>query len=287
MIVVHQMAKVASLAWVEAAREVAAQQSTVPIHSHFITGKNLDEITSALTLPGDRQTISNLLIPRDFVRKGRSAAIAIAGARMEGRDIQLISGIRDPVARSLSVMSFLADFCGHRRRPLSGRDAGASVEEVVDVLVRTWQSIYTGDVPHESFEWLLFRMVGLFRSWFTEELLDPLGVDVRAAKSAGGGALRACNANVQALFYRVEDMVAGVQSYDRLRSSASDFLQAPLAPWPLINRSESRHRSQAFNERVRAAFRLPTGILDAIYNEPIVALFYQPAEIAAFRRSWS
>jgi hypothetical protein len=288
LIVIHQMAKVASLSWVEISRDAAARRSSVPAHSHFITEKNLDDIARVLALVGERQTIKNLIIPRDIVRKGRAAAIDIQDARAEGLPVQLICGIRDPVARSLSLLSFLADFCGHRTLLLSGRDPGASVDEVVSTLRGTWESIYAGDMPTDSFGWLLHRMTGLIRTWFSEELLQPLGLDVMTTEvTAGGRARLARNGCVSALFYRVEDMSAATPANDPLLRAASDYLQVPLRSWPLVNQQGSRRRSQAFNERVRLAFRLPEYLLDAIYGEPIVRFFYQPEEIAAFRRQWS
>jgi hypothetical protein len=288
MIIVHQMAKVASLSWLEAARATEVSMQLAPMHSHFIVEKNLDQLARVLAVPGERQTMSNLLIPRVIVRRGRAAAAAIATAIADGRQIRLICGMRDPVARSLSVFSYFADICGHKQRVLSGRNAGASVETVVEALTSTWESIYSHDEPVESFEWLLYRMIGLYRTWFTEELLEPFGVDVRSSRiPEREGALRGRNGNVEVLVYRVEDMLPSAPAYERLRAAAADFLQTPLSAWPQVNQSESRLRSRAFNQQVQRAFRLPNHLLDAIYSEPIVTHFYGPEEIATFRSRWS
>jgi hypothetical protein len=287
MIIVHQMAKVASLSWVEALQS-AAPAFAAPMHSHFIVKRNLDRLAEVLAMSGECQTISNRLIPRDILRKGRAAAGAIAGTRAEGGAVRLICGIRDPVARSLSLYSFLTDFCGHNRRTLTGRDAGASVQAALETLRCAWESVYSGDEPDHSFEWLLCRMVGLFRTWFTEELLEPLGVDVRSSHiPERGGALRVRRGNVDVLVYRVEDMSPDAPAYDSLRAAAADFVEMPLPEWPMINRAESRQRSQQFNENVLREFRLPAPLLDIIYGEPIVSHFYRAEEIAAFRAHWS
>jgi len=282
------MSKVASLTWVEAARPAADRLQSAPMHSHFIVARNLERLAQALTVPAERQTLSSLFIPRIILRRGRAAASAVAAATAEGRRIRLICGIRDPVARSLSAFSYFADICGHRKRTLSGRDPNACVETAVQALNSVWESIYADEEPVESFEWLLYRMVGLFRTWFTEELLEPLGVDIQSSRfPKGEGALRVRSGNVDALVYRVEDMSPGAPAYGRLLAAAADFLDTPLPAWPSVNRAESRLRSRAFNRQVRESFRLPNHLLDAIYTEPIVTHFYGPGEIETFQSHWS
>ena len=282
------MAKVASQSWVEVARSAFAHHSTAVIHSHFLVADNLDGLEQKLAVPGDRQTIADLLLPRDMVSKGRAAAAAVAKAYAEGAEIRLVCGMRDPVERSLSLFSFLADFCRHRNRSFCGRDPHASVEVVIRALTSAWEGVYSADEPDESFEWLLHRLVGLFRNWFTEELLGPFEVDVRDSPlPAHGGPLLLRNGRVEVLVYRVEDMAPSAPGYKRLLAAAGDFLGKQLLTWPKINSFEGRLRSQPFNQRVRQQFRLPSDLVDAIYNEPIVRHLYRPSEIATFRSRWS
>lgn len=287
MILVHQMAKVASLTWVEAARTAAVREGAEPLHSHFVTDANLVELADVLAWTGARQTIANRLIPNDFVRKGRAAAAAVAAARGQGRIVRLICGVRDPVARSLSLATFLADFCGHKGAALSGRDGGASVADARAALVRAWEAVLADRAPSASYEWLLWRMVGLYRSWFDEELRAPFGVDVLAKRGpTPGGGLRLAGEGCEVLVYRVEDMDPAASGHNALRAAAGDFLGIPLAAWDGVNRSESRERSREFNERLRAELRLPTEVLDAIYGEQAVRTWYGTEEIAEFRARW-
>ena len=126
LIVVHQMAKVASLAWVEAARPTAKRGGGVPLHTHYLTERNLAAVEAIVNAAGGANTIVHLLVVRTIARKGRAAAAAVAqaagGRRADRRDRR-----HALVARSISLVSFLADFCGYASGPLSARDEASPV----------------------------------------------------------------------------------------------------------------------------------------------------------------
>ncbi len=285
LIVVHQMAKVASLAWVEAARETARRGGGVPQHAHYLTADALAAVEAIVQATGDAQTIVNLLIVRSIARKGRAAAAAVARARAEGRPIAVISGMRDPVARSISLVSFLADFCGHADGGLSGRDQ-ASAEAVCAFLHGVWEAVLTGREPAGSFERLAWRMVGAYRTWFDEELRAVFAIDIFSAPfPSGGGAQRLSAPGMEALIYRAEDMTPGAPAGRALQKAAGTFLGTPNLVWPQLNTAATR-RSYPLYLQTRERFRLPAASLESIYDAPAVRHFYSAEEIAAFKARW-
>src|ERR1700734_3541778 len=152
MIIVHQMAKVASMAWVEAARLAG----TEPEHTHFLTGRNLEYIAALLQSTEEPEnTIVNPLMARTILRKGQRGATALGAARQRDQDIRVITGMRDPVARSVSVLSFFADFCGHSGQRLSARD-GADADVVCAALAELWRRVLAGTPPAGGFDPLIW-----------------------------------------------------------------------------------------------------------------------------------
>jgi len=284
MIIVHQMAKVASMSWVEAARPAAALMGTVPLHTHFLTERNLQTLADILAAPPDDNTLVNPLIVRSMLRNGRRAAEQVGAARAAGQAVRLISGMRDPVARSVSLLSFFADFCGHSARGLSARD-GATADDVCATLEALWCAILAGTEPRGSFERLLWHMIGMYRSWFDQEFGTVFGLDVRAAPFPGGGVLRLHARGIEALVYRAEDLTSGATGRHGVLDAAHAFLGGAGAGLPAINTAATR-RSYPLYVATRDRFRLPLPILDAIYAAPIVRHFYRDEEIAAFKAHW-
>ena len=176
MILVYQMAKVASIAWVEGARN----QGLSSIHVHYLTDRSLSWLEELLQPNSPDDTIVNPLMLRHVVRSGRAAVAEIAAARARGERIQVITGIRDPVARSLSLLFFFADFCGHRNRRLNAR-SGAGPEDTCRFLRELWEKVLAGSMPAGRFEQLLWFMMGSYRDWFTSELQAVFGLDIRSS----------------------------------------------------------------------------------------------------------
>ncbi|MEO8926168.1 MAG: putative capsular polysaccharide synthesis family protein [Caulobacteraceae bacterium] len=281
LIVVHQMAKVGSMAWVEAARATG----TAAVHSHFLTAPNLAAIEAILAAPPETNTIAHPLVAREVVRKGARGLAAIEAARRENQAIGVVTGMRDPVARSLSLLNFFADFCGHTGGGLSARD-GAGAEAVGAALGGLWEAVLTGREPTGSFERLVWRMIGTYRTWFDEELAGVFGIDVFSAPfPAGGGAQRMGAGGVEVLAYRAEDMTAGSPAGPALVDAARAFLGAPDFALPQVNTAETR-RSYPLYREARDRFRLPAAALDQIYAAPAVRHFYTAEEIAGFKKRW-
>ncbi|MGI8840519.1 MAG: hypothetical protein ACR2F8_07050 [Caulobacteraceae bacterium] len=292
LIVVHQMAKVGSLAWVEAARSAAGRGGSEPLHAHYLTETNLAAFEAILAAKGAANTILHPLVARLIPRNGRKAAGEIAAARARGQPVKVITGMRDPVARSLSVAGFLADFCGRAGGALSARD-GADAAAVVAFVGDLWEAVLADAEPAGSFERLAWRMVGAYRTWFDEELAAVFGLDLLAARlppgapwPAGGGARRLSAAGVELLAYRAEDMGDGAPGRPALLAAGAAFLETPGVALPALNTAATR-RSWPLYAETRARFRLPAAQLAAIYAAPAVRAFYAPEEIAGFKARWS
>jgi|GEM_PF-5969006 len=281
LIVVHQMAKVGSMAWVEAAERGGREV----VHSHFLTTPNLQALAGILSAPPEENTIAHPLVIRDVLRKGPRGLAAIEAQRREGRLVQVVTGMREPIARSLSLLTFFADFCGHAGGGLSARD-GAAPTEVCATLAGLWEAVLAKSEPRGSFERLLWWMMGVHRTWFDEELAAIFGVDVFSAPyPRGAGAQRLDAPGVKVLAYRAEDMAPSAPGGTTLRAAAANFLGLPKFALRPVNAAATR-RSWPLHREVSERFHLPAASLDRIYAAPAVRHFYSPEEIQGFKTRW-
>lgn len=286
MIFLYQMPKVASRSWIEVAKPALAAENSVPVHCHFALPRNRERIEAVYGLPAAQQTIANMLMAKQMLRAGAAGWAQIQSARDRREKIRIVSGMRDPVARSISLIVFMADFYGHVSCPLSPR-APMSADYVARYLQENWRRVLERSEPDQTFEWLLWYLTDAFRTWFTSEPAAVFGVDVlKGAFSAQQAMQRMSTSSADVFIYRVEDMLPEASGYARLLAEASEFLRTTLTSFPSINTSTAR-RSRALSEEVRRRFWLPDEMLNAIYGEPIVRHFYDPDEILAFKRRWS
>jgi hypothetical protein len=224
VIVVHQMAKVGSRSWVEAAKPPAGRMEAMPLHCHFVMPHNRETIAAAYRDPAKQQTIANMLLPRNMLRSGAAAWAEIEGARARGEVIRVITGIRDPIARSISFAVFMADFYGHTTLPLSPR-APMSADFAIDFLQKNWKAVLDGQTPDSTFEWLLWFVTGAYRTWFDDELLAAHGIDLRATPfERGAGVQHVRGGLAEILAYRAEDMLPSSRGHDGLLQQARAFL---------------------------------------------------------------
>ena len=285
MIIVHQMAKVGSQSWVQAAKSAAERERSKPFHCHFMVPANRARIAAAYDVPDPRSTIANMLMPRNLLRAGAAAWDGLAIARERGERIRVVAGMRDPVARSISMMVFMIDFYGHTVRPLSAR-ADVSAQYVIDTLAQTWRDVIERREPDSTFEWFLWFMTGAFRGWFSEEFTAAYGIDLLAlTPRSWSGSRRIDTGDLEILLYRAEDMAPSATEHADLLRRASAFLDTSLAGFPKVNTSDTR-RSKSLSAEVQNRFRLPRVLIDAIYDAPIVRYFYRDDEIAGFRERW-
>ncbi|HEV2362700.1 MAG TPA: putative capsular polysaccharide synthesis family protein [Caulobacteraceae bacterium] len=281
-VIVHQMAKVASIAWVEAARPAS---DLAPVHVHWLADRNLDALAANLARPPDQNNFVNPLIPRDMLRKGKRGQLAIEAARARGETIRVVTGMRDPVARSISLVAFFADFVGRAGGGLSVRD-GADAEAVCSAIAGLWTAVLDNAAPANSFDWLLWKLIGAYRSWFEEEFASVWGVDVLAGEVRHGeGAQRLTRPGLEVLAYRTEDMNRDAPVRAALETTATCFLGLETLTLREVNTAATR-RSYPLYRATRDHFRLPESTLKAIYDAPAIRHFYGPGEIAAMKGRW-
>jgi hypothetical protein len=286
VIALYQMFKVASRSWVEAAKPAAAREGSHPVHCHYMVRCNLERIEAVFNFPAARQTIANMLLPRNLLRVGVSVREQLESALRRREKIRIVSGVRDPVARSVSLIVFLRDFYGHAFRPLAPR-VDMSTQYVVESLQENWRWVLERREPEQTFEWLLWYLTDSFRSWFAAELGAAFGVDVLEGTFQRQDAMQGISTQSADIFiYRVEDMPPESPRYARLLEQGSAFLDTALTSFPSVNTSTTR-RSRELSADLRRRFWLPDNMLDAIYGEPVVEHFYDRDEILAFKRRWS
>jgi len=283
VILVYQMAKVASRSWLAAASGLGTGEDTV--HVHFLREENLERIAAALAVPPPRQTVANMVLPRNLGDNGRRSRQKLADARLRREPIRIICGMRDPVARSVSLLIFMAYFYGHQQRPLNPRSQ-MDPAYVIATLEQLWLRVLENEEPKDSFDWLTWFIAGAYRWWFENELRPSLGFDIYAEPfEPANGAQFQSFGDAQLLAYRVEDMSTGAASGPALLASASRFLDAPIE-LPVANAASGR-RSRELHTRVLGGFRLPRDRLDQIYDCASVRHFYSESEIAAFKLRWA
>ena len=285
MIFVYQMSKVGSQSWVRAIAGGATSGGRRPRHAHFIVPKNLARLREIDALTGDRQTVDNMFLLRIMLRNDVASRSFVDDARRRNETVRVLSGMRDPVARSLSIVHFFADFLGDKSRALDRRHGGDAADTVVATL-DGWQAALSGREPEDSFAALIAFLIGAYRTWFTDELEATLGVRLgERAFPAAEGAELLLHDGVEALIYRVEDMCPDAPAHRALLERASDFLGIALSALPEINTAAGR-RSFPRYQAARALLRLPRPMLDAIYDHPVVTHFYSEGEIAALKARW-
>jgi hypothetical protein len=227
-----------------------------------------------------------MMFPKNLLRLATSVWEQLESAQRRRERIRVVSGMRDPVARSISLIVFMCDFYGHVSRPLSPR-TDVSPDYVIAALQENWRLVLERREPEATFEWLLWYLTDGFRSWFSDELGAAFGVDVLKSEFRRPESMQRMSTSSADIFiYRVEDMFPEAVGYDPLLAQASTFLETTFTAFPNVNTSSTR-RSRALSAEVRRQFWLPDAMLDAIYSEPVVQHFYDPDEILAFKKQWS
>src|SRR5271154_3013623 len=97
---VYQMARVGSISWFSIAREIRGADSV--LHLHYMAQPSVDFLRELLTLEGSEQTIVRRQCIRSFIALAAKASSAVSTCT----DLTVITAMRDPVARALSVFFF-------------------------------------------------------------------------------------------------------------------------------------------------------------------------------------
>jgi hypothetical protein len=285
VILVLQPPKAASMAWYQALRSACPEQKVY--HVHHINPRVVAEMRARRHVEGERQTIRN----RAMIRQAAglpdpSLEQAIAETRDRRRSVKIVSTVRDPVARAMSVLFYYGDFWGHRTLPLSHRE-GATVEGLTDFFVASWRRALTGEPAKGTFEEAFQAELVNHTDWFDRELAEILSLDVAsAAFDFNRHVLVASSPMADLIVCRYEDLDPDNPALSGILDAVSRLVGTRLDGLPQSN-STSGRRSRDLYQAFRERLKLPTDILDGIYAAPILSKFYRPEEIGQMRARWA
>lgn len=276
------MGKVASFAWYRAIGE--AMPGRTVFHIHEVNPQSLAITRGLVAADGAEQTIANAAMSRTRVVRNEEAKIKAAWRA--GQPIKIVTGIRDPMDRAISIYFFLADFYGHKDRRLSHREQ-PDLEDLIAYFGSSWQAALAGDPGTGTFDRWLRQELLRYRGWFDSELRDVFGLDVTSVPfDHERHVLRLHTDQIDLIGFRFEDLKAGSGSLAQVLSEASALVGTKITGLPRSNSTEDRRAADLYRA-FRARLKLPTDLLDAIYDAPIIRHFYLPAEVDQMKARWA
>ncbi|MEX0853312.1 MAG: hypothetical protein WD036_08545 [Bauldia sp.] len=284
LILVLQMAKVASMSWYEAV--CRACPGAQVYHLNLINPRLVSEIRALWAQTGPSQTVRNLAL----VRRGDGLPDpefegALHRARAGNQPIKIVSAIRDPIDRSISALFFWADFFGHRRLRLSHRD-DPTVDSLLAYFVDSWRSALDGLTVADTFDQCLQWEFVRYRDWFEREITEVFSIGLEGIEfDFGECCLRARSGATELVCTRFEDLGGGLATRAVLNSVAAT-IGAPIEELPRVNATDNR-RARDLYRAFRQQVKLPQDVIEAVYSPPILAKFYRSDEIQRMRRRWS
>ncbi|MCC9597110.1 MULTISPECIES: glycosyltransferase [unclassified Rubrivivax] len=196
-------------------------------------------------------------------------------ARAAGETVTIISGVRDPVARSLSVaIQNLEAAFADCRSPSAEATAEAVAARVADLWLRDTPD---GD-PARLF---LERMIRAPHLWFEEELEKPFGFDLQAQPfDRERGYSVQTRDGVRLLLFRHENAPEAIEA------GLAELFPGQDMVLPHDNANSTKPTGEVYRA-LQDCFRLPRPALEAIYAHPHVSAYYSPAEISAAIDRWA
>lgn len=260
LMIIHQMGKVGSTTIARALKASPLRDTTVIYQTHFLSEEGL-AFVNRLNLEGYGSWEAMPLHPRRGYIKGQLLHDHLGKLRRDGRRVQVISLVRDPVAANVSGF-----FQQHEWWPAELReqcaDGGAAC---VDALVQRFNAWYPHDFP---------------LNWFDMEMQPVFGIDVYTTefpKETGYKVYRGDFADL--LLIKLEKLD------DCVEDAFGEFLQLDHFRPANSNRATDKWYSDLY-----AAFKrslvLSDAYLDHIYGSRFAHHFYTDAELAAFHRAW-
>lgn len=202
-------------------------------------------------------------------------AARLETARKSGEPITVISGVRDPITRSLSVAMqslnvFFAD-C-----------VGPTVEETAQVLAETiadlWMRDGDGSDPVRACAEMTIRAP---LTWFEKELEQGFGFSLLDQPfDHDRGYVVLTNGNCRLFLYRYE------KAPQVLEAGLAELFPDMSLAIPPVNVGADKPTAAIYRE-LQARFRLPRAVLERIYAHPYVRAFFTGDEIAAAIARWS
>lgn len=285
MILVFQMAKVASRSWVKALRDQCSDKQV--FHFHSVSSKSLTLFDEIMRAKGDRQTIKYLkTIPARFIGtpSGEIAPLFDCGT-WRGEKTNLIAGVRDPVARAVSAVGFGTNYLGYTRQNVTVRDTTdvANLTDLFFKVLRVAQDLE--DADEDSLVRYLAYLLSDYRYWFQDELRGAFGIDVSGTEFDFDKSALVDVGQHRALIYRVEDL-GHPERGKSLITTTNRLFGCNLDHIPPDNK-KGEQRFYAFYKRFVDSVRLSGVDLDWFYDHPVVEKFYTEDEVAMFRKRWA
>lgn len=279
---VFQMAKVASRSWMRLLAGALPDRAIV--HFHTMSDQSLRRIDEILAVTGAEQTIAHMSLPR-LGRPPPEIAPMVRNGIWTGPPVTILAGVRDPVARAVSVVGFLTNRLGYTRLPVTVRDGGTA-ENLRALFFTVLRAAQGADHQGDTLVRLLAHALHDYRRWFQEELAPSFGMDVLARPfDHAQHHLRLEVGGNRLFLYRVEDLQSPSAELVLMRY-ASDFFGCELAAVPPDDTTgEGRYR--ALYRAFTSLIRLDRADLDWFYDNPAVTAFYTPLEIEGFRARWA
>ncbi len=283
-LLVYQMAKVASMSWVALGREHFSTDEI--FHTHHLANESVGLLAALNEETGPNQTIARRMILRTMARSGSNIRALLNASRERSEPWLVVTGIREPVARSVSMLFYFGDFFGCTTRRLSWRN-GATIEMLQHGFREMWDCALANQPPTDTFGRLIYFFLTDFEAWFEREFRAVLGIDVMGATFRPGPEPRVlAEGQTKVLVYRVEDLPVESPGHVILRDSVKSFLNVTVASFPVVNATRGR-RTDPLYRTFLEQLQMPPELLDRIYSGPTVRKFYLPAEIEAFKSRWA
>lgn len=273
LILVLQMAKVASSAWRNALGNARPDATVWHLHcANRLTRLRLLYERRRAGFPVDQPGGVPSFEQMRTLETGLS----------RGRSIRIFSGIRDPVDRAVSLLFHIIASNPSTPKRLSSTDD-------VDGLVGYFRSLCilasqgTSDEPTSSFDRNLIAGFLWYRTWFDTEISSTLGLGTDGRFDRVRRVLIERQGPLGLLVYRFEDLKG--DALPDVLAAASEFADAPISSLPAENRRQDRPAGERY-AGFRDTVKLPRATLDFFYDAPIVRTFYSDDEIAGFRTRW-
>lgn len=280
-ILIFQMAKVASRSW---RRLLESTFSDREIENfHVISPKTVDMMSAVQTAQGPQQTMK-YVDGLDLGRAAPSLEKYFKDGVWIGPPVDIVTGVRDPVARAVSAVGHMSNRVGYSRLPVTVRDGGtpANLNALFKTVLRAAREGADGS---DTFVYFLSHMITHYRTWFQEELAPAFGADASAIPFNHAERHMLIEGRNRVLLYRVEDLADKEASALVQRAASSFFGREVGAVQPEDESREQRYK--AFYREFVRTIRLTSDELDFFYEHPMVTDFYSLEEIGAFRRRWS
>ncbi|MCY1666600.1 glycosyltransferase [Rhizobium sp. SL86] len=200
----------------------------------------------------------------------------MATAERRGETITFISGVRDPVARSLSVAMQLYQELFAEASDLENSEECVA-RRIAHQISSLWQS---GSGESDARRRLAEKTIRSPLTWFQEELVTPFGFDVFSREfNKEEGYTIYTNGRMRLLLFRVENGSAGVERGLRELFPEQDF------HLPHANSGDEKRTGLIYRE-LRKCFKMPRVALEALYDQPAIKHFYTEDETRSAIERW-